>query len=152
MSCRALALGSIVTAMVTLSCSSAQRAQLVKDSGACVLDQVDQTLEDKAKSSAMGTGQEWATFSQGELLSHGVALAICIMAAVVKSVDRALPGDVAADAGGRVSPMALVANSSNSSAPSCSNPALLLAHDRAVDFLARYGVDHAHGPAVRALP
>jgi hypothetical protein len=134
--------------MVALAaCSATQRKTLVHDTGACVLDQVAADLVERAKASATGSGEDWAAFSQGELLSRGVALAICVMAAVVKSLDATMPGELKADGSGRVSPLAMVASSSSSSsssAASCTNPALLLAHDRAVDFLARYGVDHSH--------
>jgi hypothetical protein len=149
---------AIVTAMVAIAaCSAAQRAKLVSDTTACVLDSGSQLLQDKVTQAALGSGDDWVAFSQGELISRGVALAICVGAAAIKALDRRLPGDVSADGSGRITPNALVASSSSSSAAaaSCANPAVLLAHDRLVDFLARYGVDHSHKPAgtgVQVLP
>jgi hypothetical protein len=144
--------------MVAISasgCTAAQRAKLVSDTSACVLDSGSQILQEKATQAALGSGDDWVAFSQGELVSRGIALAICVGAAAIKALDTRVPGDVSADGSGRITPNALVASSSSSSAAACANPAMLLAHDRLVDFLARYGVDHSHkpaAPAVQVLP
>lgn len=130
---------------------------MVHDTGACVLEQGSELLAEKARASLTGAAgaADWATFSQGELLSRGLALAICVIAAALHSLDAQVPVELKADGAGHIAPMALASAAPTAiAAPSCSDPAKMLAHDRAVDFLARYGAAHVHTPkpVIKVLP
>lgn len=84
----------------------------------------------------------WQQFATSQLVSQGVALAVCIGEAMLHDLDTKLPTNALADASGHVMP--LVKPVTDADGPSCPDPKLLLAHDRAVDLLAKYGVQHNH--------
>jgi hypothetical protein len=136
-------------ALVALVACGGQLAQLpsqaatcaqgiVPSEGAAVLSQAYASL-----TSAPGA-QSWADFSRGQLLSAGLNLGLCIIEAVVHDLDQKLPPTAVADASGHVMALTVRVDAGPVEGATCPVPTLLLAHDRAVDFLERHGVKHYH--------
>jgi hypothetical protein len=111
---------------------------IVPSEGAAVLSQAYASL-----TSAPGA-QSWADFSKGQLLSAGLNLGLCIIEAVVHDLDQKLPPTAVADSSGHVMPLTVRVDAGPAEGATCPVPTLLLAHDRAVDFLERHGVKHYH--------
>lgn len=110
---------------------------IVPAEGAAVLQQA------YASSTSAPGAPSWHDFETGQLVSQGIALAICIVEALAHDLDAKLPATTVADASGHVVPMLAHADA-GVDGPSCPDPKLSLAHDRAVDFLQAHGVKHTH--------
>lgn len=137
--------------IVMLVCGCAgQLQQLPAQAAACaegIVPAASAAVLQEAEASATSApgAPSWNDFAKGQLLSQGVNVAICIGLALVHDLDAKLPASAdVADASGHVLPMVKEAD-----AGACSDSTLLLAHDRAVDFLEAHGVKHVHRRAKR---
>lgn len=141
-------LARVVLVVLAASCNG-QFQQLPTQAASCVAGVVPSegtALAQQAYASATSApgAPTWAQFATSQLVSQGVALAICIVEAIAHDLDNKLPATAVADASGHVMPMLKSADAGVADGPSCPDPKLLLAHDRAVDFLQQHGVKHYH--------
>lgn len=143
-----------LVALVVMAASCGQLQQLPSQAATCaagVVPAEGTALAQQAYASATSSpgAPTWAQFATSQLVSQGVALALCIVEAMAHDLDTKLPTNTLADASGHVVPLAKVATDGGVDGPSCADPKLLLAHDRAVDFLERHGVQHYHQPTAK---
>lgn len=91
----------------------------------------------------------WAQFSQGELLTKGIAFAVCVVEQAIAVIDAKVPeaqpvatgGQLQADANVRVFSHAI----RTTPVPRALPNNIAIGHARAVDFLEAHGVAHQHG-------
>lgn len=149
MTAQLLRVAARLAPLVVLLCSCAGQLQqlpaqavtcaqgIVPSEGAAVLAQA------YASATSAPGAPSWNDFAKGQLLSQGLSLALCIGEALLHDLDAKLPSTAVADASGHVVPLSVHVDA-GAEGPTCPDPKLLLAHDRAVDFLAAHGVEHRH--------
>lgn len=150
-----VALAALALALASCAALRPLPAQAEQCAGGVVPD-VGAALFNQAMASAEGTpgAPSWASFSKQQLLSNGMALALCIGEALLHDLDAKLPSAAQADASGHVTPAsiglrvaALGMTPAGADGPACPDPVVYLAHDRVVDFLEQHGVEHQHRAA-----